>query len=164
MSREIEETEALLRQLKPEEPTDGLREKIRESLRSNGSATKSASGRKVHPWIWLPIAAAACLAIVFSIRTMDIQREVELKDATFDVDRSSLISTAEMESIKLLSESNALIAAEQSPVFYLGNGVPAREIYLKFLDTYKYQSNSLAKPITVTYPREEIRIVPVVSD
>ena len=164
MSKEIEEAEALLRKLKPEEPTNRLEEKIRESLKSTGSATKSSNGRKAHPWIWLPIAAAACLAVVFSIRSMDIERGVGSKDATFDVDESSMIDAAEMESIKLLSESNALVAAEQSPVFYLDNGIPAREIYLKYLDTYKYQSNSLAKPIVVTYPREEIRIVPVISD
>lgn len=164
MSKEIEETEALLRQLKPEQPLDRLREKIRETLRSNDGAIQTASRRKVLPWIWLPIAAAACLAIVFSIRTMDIKRGVGSNDVSFDVDELSMIGATEMESIKLLSESKALVAAEQSPVFYLNSGVPAREIYLKYLDTYKYQSGSFAKPIVVTYPREEIRIVPVISD
>jgi len=161
MSEEFDEIEGLLKGLKPEAPSGSLKEKIRSDVEFEES---NRSTKKQISWIWVPLGMAACLAFVFASGLLKENSESEPKVAIFDVDEASAISAEELKSFELLSKSNALVAAEQSPVFYLSSGVPAREVYLKYVETFKYQSSAFAKPIVVTYPREEIRIIPAIAD
>jgi len=161
MPEEEEEIETLLKTLNPAEPSGDLKERIGRRL--HASEARSDHNRNVLLF-WGSLAVAACLLLVFSIRFMNISGGTDAEIAAFEVDERSAIGAAEMDAIELVSTTNALVAARQSPVFYLETGVPAREIYLKYMDTYNYRHHSFEKPIVVTYPREEIRVIPAISD
>jgi hypothetical protein len=54
-----------------------------------------------------------------------------------------------------------LVDARDEGVVFLGDGIPARQVRYQFIDTFELRAKAGGGSVRVSYPRDEIRVVPI---
>lgn len=157
MSDPDELLENELRSFRPAEPSRQLATAIGDALAPTSSfaadvATARVNRLRASLWFsWSVTAVAACFAIAV------LSRETTPATST-PVENTQ---PADDQRVVPVSSSNTLLAARDEGIVYLDSGQPARRYRLQYVDTFKLRAEGETASIDVSYPREEIRLVPV---
>jgi hypothetical protein len=108
---------------------------------------------------WSVAAAAASFAIAVFLRAHE-PAAGGAEAQTGIADGSDLSPPADLRVVPV-SSSNTLVAARDEGIVYLDGGQPARRVRLQYLDTVRLRAEDDHASIDVSFPREEIRLVPV---
>ena len=161
--------EAELASLAPSAPSETLMEQIgRELSDEKTPETSFLSWGKIATFGVL--AAAACLAIVLNFpESPEIaeERQIEVAQSKRIETEYLAPSMKDVEQVvkgfEAVDRFREVLAAEQSPVFFLDNGQPAQGVYVRYLDTVVMENMDTRASVMIASPREEYRVVPVVT-
>ncbi|MBE2215318.1 MAG: hypothetical protein IAE82_15705 [Opitutaceae bacterium] len=161
--------EGELRALRPAAPSLRLAGRIGADLARETSAapTSDPARRRARPRdasLWLAWGVAAAMTVAFFVRTPPSSPRPggpatapPPTVATGPVDQ-----VAGTPRFLPVSTTKTLIGALDEGVVFLEDGQPARKVRYEFLDTVDLRSaDAPGARVNVTYPREEIRLVPV---
>ncbi|BET66263.1 hypothetical protein ASA1KI_11810 [Opitutales bacterium ASA1] len=154
---EFEAFESRLRALRPADASPELRRAIAGQLNAAPVSSRAASGKWIRVSLffsWAVTGATAALAVALLLR-----EPIRSTDAApADSDRTP---RAEETRLVPVSGEGLLYAAHDEGLVFLGDGVPARRVRYQFLDSIEMRTPSGETRLNLSYPREEIRVVPI---
>lgn len=142
----LPELEAELRRMVPRAPRPQVEARLAAELKR-----RPARAEVRYVWWALPIAAAlALLAARWSPPTAMDERTVpgerfSSSDARF----------------RPVAAENLLVSSKDEGVVVLADGTPARQVRMGYLDTITWKNPTTNASLSWTFPREEVRVVPV---
>jgi hypothetical protein len=153
---ELEAFESRLRNLRPADVSPELRRAIETELDAADASPRVASGKWIRvslvaSWTVTGIAAAFAVALLLrEPRTVPDAAPAETEQAPET--RTRLVP---------VSGAGVLCAAHDEGLVVLDDGAPALRVRYQFLDTIEMRTPGGEARMNLSYPREEIRVVPI---
>lgn len=162
MTSDPDPLENALRQLRLAPTSAELASRLAHALQPAASippprSRARATLQRASPWLAWSIAAA--MTVAFFARTPP---PPDARPAVAGRAMAGAPSAADAGGFQPVSSSNVLVAAQDEGLVLLDNGQPARKVRYEYLDTIKLLSTDSSRAtVDVSFPREEIRLVPV---
>lgn len=158
-----------LRRIRPGEPPLRLGEAIGRELAPPGAAAPARPALprsvKISLWTsWSLTALAACLAFAFGLRQPAAAGRLTSAPTGAPGGESPPTVpavSADPAPLQPVSSRGYLFSARDEGLVMLEDGLPARQVRYQFIDTLQLRRPGDHASVSVSYPREEIRLVPV---
>jgi hypothetical protein len=109
---------------------------------------------------WGITAAAACVALAFAFRGKPAPNVDPAPNPSAQVDRTDAGLPAGLRMLPV-STTGYLFATRDEGIVMLQDGRPARKMRYEFVDTVQMRALGESAAVSVSYPREEVRLIPV---
>ena len=156
-----------LRELQPKALSQETRDAIERRLRGR-EGDRAPGRRRLRSTALARLAGlAACLAIAFGWQAWWISKHRTVVDAgeAPQTGVAAVQSSAELlEGFVPLYRYQRVVQAENGPVFLLSEGQPARNVYIRYMDTLILAKNDSSETIELATPGEMVRVLPLVAD
>lgn len=174
---DFSELEKELRKLRPAQPSPGLLERVGEAL--DKSCRASVSDAKPRRWrftetpysSWWSLGfglAAAAILILFAVVTMERrheQREIVLQSSTAPETRPAPLraerSTSPSRFVPAGGTNLVYNARDEGLHFADGSEQPLRRVRYNTQQTWRWRNPETGASLRVSYPSEEIVLIPV---
>ena len=118
------------------------------------SEVQPAAPRPLARWTWLVLPAAAAFAVVMAVKSQHSTIAPE-KPATVLRPQTTRIE------FKPVRAENVLLSAQDEGLVTFADGIPARRVRQSYVDTIVWKNAGTNASLTLSLPREEVRVVPV---
>ncbi len=150
-----------LRKARPAPASERLREAIASALDAPPPPPPSVPTKLIHISLWTSwgvAVAAAAVAMAVVLREDHPRRSPLPRTAPH-----AAATPEDAGALRVVPAGSAgyLYRARDEGVVMLENGAPARRVRYEFLDTFELLAPGGGGRVNVTYPREEIRVVPI---
>ncbi len=158
MNDPLNEFEAELRRCQPKAPDPGLESRLAQQLAQLATPATSVFAKRA--WLWLPLAASACL-VLSGIRWLGRPHATNsaLALAT-NSPRSRYTPISPKDQLRQVRMANYLIEAEDEGVVYASATAPLRKIHYRYLATSEWKDKDNTT-VEVFVPAEETVVVPL---
>lgn len=151
MDDDLQTIEAELKRLRPAVPRPALACRIEADLQRPRPAAWTT------PWRWgLLLPAAAALAVLLAKPWRIAPAGDRASEAAVPA-----VTGADAAVLKPVAVENLLYSAQDEGIVTLGDGTPARQERLRYVDTITWRNPRTNASLKWTVPREEVRVVPV---
>jgi hypothetical protein len=174
---DFSELERELRKLRPAQPSSGLFERVGDALEKNGAGIKERRPlvrrwgglETAHPWWSLGFGlAAAAVLILFAVVTME--RRHEQQESVAQSSTAPETRPAPFQPERLTSPSRFVPAGGTNLVYNArdeglhfadGSERPLRRVRYNTQQTWRWRNPETGASLRVSYPSEEIVLIPV---
>lgn len=168
MSREEEPMERRLRELSPAPLDRTVTQRLRRQLAEGRVCSRRRTSEARWGLVAIGVAGlAACLALLWTgllPSETDEPEEAEGKALAGAAAEVPPFGEGLLRGYRPVRRYNELLRVEESPVFYVDGGLPAKEIYISYLDTVIMENQDGSASLKVAAPREVVRVIPVIAD
>ncbi len=169
---DFSEIENELRKLRPAQPSPILFERIEEAMMNCREGAWSArQSRKPSPYNWLSLGfglAAAAALVLFAAISMEHQKDggKEIAQISRESETAPLRSSAEesTSSDKFLPAGATRLVyntRNEGLHFARGSGQPLRRLRYQTRETWQWRNPTTGASLRVSYPSEEVVLIPV---
>ncbi len=166
MEFDDKELKNVLTRLSPKAPSRELEERIAEELASVHESKKVISIRKFS-WPLLAGAAATiavCWTFWSSLLPQDAREELAtIEPEEFRMEVASPVLSEPLQDYRKVEDYRVVVAADQGPIYSLGDDELFRNIHIRYMDTQVLENNNGTSRYTIWSPSEEIVVVPANS-
>lgn len=163
MNTSEENFEIELGRMAPADTSRMLRSSIAEELNTARSPRRRASVSRWSLWTaWSIAVCSACVAAALLVH--DVTGLPGNVSAPAD-HPAGVSSAAPEDGLRMMpvDTSGVLLATLDEGIVYSDTGEPVRKVRLRFVDTVRLRDPDAQAAVEITYPREEIRYVPVAT-
>lgn len=153
-----------LRAAQPVAPAPAMKSAIARALAEESARAAGARGPRLSLWLsWTVAGIAACAAVAFAMRPPAQPERRGAPPAQFSSPVREAPTTAGSNRFRAVSSADYLCGARDEGIVVLDDGVAARKLRLRYVDTVRLRATGGPEAVDVSYPREEIRFVPITA-
>jgi hypothetical protein len=164
---DFSDIESELRSLRPVQPSDRLFEGVARQLEKSSAGAAPAEGKIIRPhWfrfggfsLGAALAAAAAIFILARLDTFTVQRHGPRTAKATPVPAAAAVGSAQF--IPDGATRVVYRTHDEGLIFPQGADEPVRRVRSRTKETLQWRNPKTGASLSVTYPSEEVRFIPV---